>query len=82
MLVPNPYPWYGVWLLAVAAFAPGTRGAAVLLGLSLTALLRYIPDAVATPGPSVSIGLSLLALAPFAALVRWRPAVCYNPTAH
>ncbi len=73
VLVPNPYPWYGVWLLAVAAFAPGTRGAAVLLGLSLTALLRYIPDAVATPGPSVSIGLSLLALAPFAALVRWRP---------
>jgi hypothetical protein len=74
LLVPNPYPWYGIWLLAVAAYAPGTRAAAVAIGLSLTALLRYVPDAVATPGPLVAIGLSIAALVPFAALLRPRAA--------
>ena len=53
LLLPNPYPWYGLWLAAVAAFAPGTRAAAALLALTLASLLRYLPDAVypGTPAP-------------------------------
>ena len=59
LLLPNPYPWYGIWLAALAAFAPGTRAAAVLLALSLASLLRYVPDAVypGTPGPIAWLGL-------------------------
>jgi hypothetical protein len=66
VLVPNPYPWYGIWLIAVAALAPGTRVATAALLLSLTSLLRYVPDAVATPSEPVAILLGLLAIAPLA----------------
>ena len=65
LLLPNPYPWYGLWLTAVAAIAPGTRAAAALLALTLTSLLRYVPDAVypGTPAPIAWVGL--LAALPF-----------------
>jgi len=69
VLVPNPYPWYGIWLLAAAALAPGTRVAAVALLLSLTSLLRYVPDAVATPGAPAAVLLGAAAVLPFAALL-------------
>jgi hypothetical protein len=69
VLVPNPYPWYGIWLAAVAAIAPGTREAAVLLGLTLTSLLRYLPDAVYPGTPPPSLWLGIAATLPFALLV-------------
>lgn len=74
LLVPNPYPWYGTWLLAVAAAAPGTRAAAALIGLSIASLLRYVPDAVAAPGPAAAVALGIAALLPYALLVRTRRA--------
>jgi hypothetical protein len=72
LLVPNPYPWYGVWLLAVAAAAPKTRSAAVAIGLSLASLLRYVPDAVGTPGTPAAVVLGVAATLPFALLFRPR----------
>lgn len=70
LLVPNPYPWYVLWLLAVAAVAPGTRGATALLWLSLASLARYVPDAIGAPGPAGSVALSVAATLPFLALMR------------
>ncbi len=64
VLIPNPYPWYGVWLLALAALAPRSRAATAALLLSFTALLRYIPDAVATPSPAEAAVLSVAATLP------------------
>lgn len=64
VLVPNPYPWYGLWLVAAAAVAPGTRAASAALLLSLTSLLRYAPDAVAAPNEPVAVLLGLVAVAP------------------
>jgi hypothetical protein len=70
VLVPNPYPWYALWLVAVAAIAPRTRTALVAVLLSFTSLLRYVPDAIGTPGAAGSAllgivtSLPLLALAP------------------
>ena len=64
LLVPNPYPWYAVWLVAIAAVAPGTRGATVLLALGFTSLLRYVPDAVGVPGPAASALLGVAATLP------------------
>jgi hypothetical protein len=72
LLVPNPYPWYALWLVAVAAIAPGTRGATVLLWLSLAALARYVPDAVGVPATAASIALGVIATLPFLALLRPR----------
>ncbi len=68
-LVPNPYPWYGLWLLALAALAPRTRAAATAILLSFTSILRYIPDAVATPSAFGSVALGIVATLPFLALV-------------
>lgn len=64
VLVPNPYPWYGLWLVALAALAPRTRAAVVAILLSFTSLLRYVPDAVAVPTPPYAMALGILAALP------------------
>ncbi len=68
VLVPNPYPWYALWLVAVAALAPGTRVAAASLLLSLTSVLRYVPDAIAAPNEPMAVLLGIAAILPFAVL--------------
>jgi len=79
VLVPNPYPWYGVWLIAVAALDPRSRAGNTAILLSLTAMLRYIPDAIAVPPPPLASLLGLLAalpllqLLPFAGRYNVRP---------
>jgi hypothetical protein len=69
LLVPNPYPWYAVWLLPMAALAPRSRAAAVALALSFTALLRYVPDAAGAPGPLGSALLGVAATLPLVGLL-------------
>lgn len=70
LLIPNPYPWYSLWLLPLAAIAPGTRPAGVALWLSLFSVLRYIPDAVGAPAPHGAAILGAVATLPFLALLR------------
>jgi hypothetical protein len=72
VLVPNPYPWYSLWLIAIAAIAPKTRAAAVAIALSLTSLLRYVPDAIGTPNPPLAVALGIAATLPLLALIPWR----------
>ena len=69
VLIPNPYPWYGIWLAALAALAPRTRAATAAILLSFSALLRYIPDAVGTPSPAQAVLLSIAAALPLVWLV-------------
>jgi alpha-1,6-mannosyltransferase len=69
VLIPNPYPWYAIWLVALAALAPRTRAASVALLLSFTSMLRYVPDAVATPPPAAGVVLGVLATLPLAGLL-------------
>ncbi len=69
VLIPNPYPWYGVWLVALAALSPRSRAAQVALLLSFTSLLRYVPDAVAAPSPPVAVTLGVLAAVPLLGLL-------------
>ncbi|HVA28378.1 MAG TPA: hypothetical protein VNF68_09370, partial [Candidatus Baltobacteraceae bacterium] len=66
--IPNPYPWYALWLLAPAAFAVDSRVQTTALALAAASLLRYLPDAVALPGGVASLVLGLGALAAFAPL--------------
>lgn len=63
-LIPNPYPWYGTWLLAVAALAPTSRAGVAAIALTLTSLVRYWPDAVGTPDVAASVTLGVLAALP------------------
>ncbi len=64
LLIPNPYPWYAVWLLPIAALAPGCRASFVLVLFSLAALLRYVPDAVGAPTPAMQVILGIAATLP------------------
>ncbi len=75
VLVPNPYPWYGTWLVTLAALAPRSRAAHVAIVLSLVSVLRYIPDAVATPSPPLAATLGLLAALPLLALLPRAPVI-------
>ncbi len=68
-LVPNPYPWYGIWLVALAAMAPRSRAATAAILLSFTSLLRYVPDAIAVPGAAGSIALGVAASVPMLLLL-------------
>ncbi len=77
-LVPNPYPWYALWLVALAAMAPRTRVAAVAIVLSFASLLRYVPDAVGVPGQAVASALGILASLPLLWLLRTE----YNDRPH
>ncbi|HEY1977520.1 MAG TPA: hypothetical protein VGG89_13275 [Candidatus Baltobacteraceae bacterium] len=72
LLIPNPYPWYSLWLLPLAAVVPNTRPAAVALWLSLFSVLRYVPDAVGAPTPAGAAILGAIATLPFLALFRAR----------
>ncbi len=74
MLVPNPYPWYALWLVALAALAPRTRAGTVAILLSLTSLLRYVPDAIGLPSGALAVALGVAAALPLVGLVplrRW-----------
>ncbi|MBV8148153.1 MAG: hypothetical protein JO092_03585 [Candidatus Eremiobacteraeota bacterium] len=68
LLIPNPYPWYALWLLPVAAIAPRSKASIVLLVLTLLSLLRYVPDTIAAVTPLQEVLLGLTATIPLAAL--------------
>ncbi len=68
-LVPNPYPWYGIWLVALAALAPGSRAATAAILLSFSSLLRYAPDAIGVPSPAATVALGLAASLPMLMLL-------------
>ena len=70
VLIPNPYPWYALWLIALAALAPSTRAATVAILLSFTSMLRYVPDAIGQPSPAAAVALGIAATLPLLALIR------------
>lgn len=72
LLLPNPYPWYGLWLAALAAIAPGTPPAAVLIGLTLVSVLRYLPDAASAAAPAPNLWLGVAAMLPYLLLLARR----------
>ncbi|HET7815536.1 MAG TPA: glycosyltransferase 87 family protein [Candidatus Baltobacteraceae bacterium] len=45
MLVPNPYPWYGIWLLPVAAAVRSRYEQYALIAASVLLMLRYFGEA-------------------------------------
>jgi hypothetical protein len=71
--IPNPYPWYSLWILPVAAAFEGPVAWA-LAGGTIAGVVRYFPDAVGTLDPAVRLMIACLGLAPFALAIR-RPAL-------
>lgn len=63
-LLPNPQPWYAVWLVALAALEPAHRLTRFALVTAVAAFLRYVPDAWGVPSDAPSLALATLACAP------------------
>jgi hypothetical protein len=81
LLIPNPYPWYGLWLTLAAALAPASRAATVVVWTIAGSLVRYAPDAAGMPPFWVSAMLSAIAIIPYALLIRARwSAIINGPT--
>jgi hypothetical protein len=78
LLVPNPYPWYGLWLTLAAAAAPASRAATVVVWTIAGSLVRYAPDAVGTPPLWMSAMLSAIAIIPYALLIPVRRSAIIN----
>ena len=74
LAIPNPYAWYALWILAPAAFARDRRLIAAAGAIAGTTLLRYLPDAVGTPGALATLACGGLAAAAYATL--WLPPGC------
>jgi hypothetical protein len=64
LAIPNPYPWYALWILPVAAAFDGPATWA-LAGGTIVSVVRYFPDAVGTLDPTVRLMIALLGLSPF-----------------
>lgn len=69
LAIPNPYPWYALWILPIAVVCDGPVAWA-LAGGTIAAVVRYFPDAVGTLDPNLRLVIALLALSPFALLLR------------
>ncbi|MBC5810620.1 MAG: hypothetical protein GIW95_07195 [Candidatus Eremiobacteraeota bacterium] len=64
--IPNPYPWYALWVVPAASLGlPGTAAFA-LWAATISGLLRYLPEAYGTMGYSASAALTIAQYAPLA----------------
>jgi hypothetical protein len=77
-VLPNPYPWHSLWLLALAALSVRSRAASVAIALSLLSGLRYVPDAAGALATPLSVALAIVASLPLAALIPQRAVREYN----
>lgn len=63
LLVPNPYAWYGFWLVPAFAWLEPARARYAAAALTLSTLLRYVPDAYGAPPAAMNAAISAAALA-------------------
>ena len=61
LLVPNPYPWYGIWLLPIAAACEDSYERAALVAASLLCALRYYGEATSALTPAIEGAIVLCA---------------------
>jgi hypothetical protein len=70
LAIPNPYPWYALWILPVAAIALDAPAGPSLLAATLSITLRYLPDAWGTLDRDAGSALTWVELGP-AFLAAW-----------
>lgn len=74
LLIPNPYPWYALWILPIAALCLNTAAGWAIVLASLTIFLRYLPDVSSATNADANVLVTICELAvPFVILSgRWR----------
>jgi hypothetical protein len=60
MAIPNPYPWYGLWLLPLAFLGEDARVMWALVAASLLIVLRYYGDATTDLSYALSVTIVVL----------------------
>ena len=55
MAIPNPYPWYALWILPVAFLSVRKPAAWAIVAASLTIFLRYLPDVSSSASGDVNL---------------------------
>ena len=76
LIIPNPYPWYALWILPVAFLAFEERISWAIVAASLTIFVRYLPDMSSAAHWELNVAVTLFALgAPW--LVALRPSAIY-----
>jgi hypothetical protein len=58
--IPNPYPWYALWILPAALLAWETPAAWAIVALTLGSVVRYLPDATTDLSTASSVAIALL----------------------
>jgi hypothetical protein len=68
--IPNPYPWYALWILPIAFLAWETPAAWAIVALTLCTVARYYPDATGDLSQTAGLVIVFLQLAlPAAVLI-------------
>ncbi|MEO6914179.1 MAG: hypothetical protein ABI182_09205 [Candidatus Baltobacteraceae bacterium] len=73
LAIPNPYPWYALWILPVAFLAIESRGALAIIVASLTIAVRYLPDVAFANSLDLNLAVTLCAFAAPAYILLSRP---------
>lgn len=55
LAIPNPYPWYALWILPVAVLRLRAPVSCALLASSITIFARYLPDVSSTSNPDFNV---------------------------
>lgn len=75
LAIPNPYPWYTLWILPVAFVALNSRASWAIVLASLTSVFRYLPDATVSNDSQTNFIVTLCMLAiPLAVFTLQSPA--------
>lgn len=73
LVIPNPYPWYALWILPVAFLAFEQRVSWAILAASFTIFARYLPDMSSATHWERNVAVTLFALGTPWLVVLWNP---------
>ena len=66
LAVPNPYPWYALWIVPLAVALPPSRATLGLYLATISGAVRYLPDAFGNVPQLMANVLTIVQLAPLA----------------
>jgi len=62
LIIPNPYPWYALWILPVAFIAFRERISWAIIAATLTIFVRYLPDMSSAAHGDLNLAVTLFAI--------------------
>lgn len=75
LVIPNAYPWYGLWILPIALVLFDVPIGKALVAASLGVILRYAPDATRSDNLGLDLAVTLCEIAPALIVAFWPSAL-------